>query len=417
MRLTPSLMKLIPVSKQQGAALLIFLVLVVLGGIYFVVGGIRHGGKIERLSNTVSALLRAKQALIGYSMKNDNRPGSMPCPDSDDDGVVDLFSGVDCPSYIGRIPWKTLDLSEYKDQNGEEFWYAISRSYRDHTFAEPVNPFTTPPDLTLDAPGGGGAYVAFIIAPGRPVCNQNRIADIDNPTHNNPANYLELDNNDGDNDYQSKSPGGTSCAAQAFNDIVIGITRADLQTVTKRRIEGIQKEIAVKLALYYNECGAYPWAAPFQDPYSVTSFSSVSGIREGFFPIDKAQPWDWGKDETCTENIEFVRLRQNNWFTIVPTLLSNPIYYAVGKEFVQGKSGACAALGDCLSVLNSDTGVLTQGVSALIIGSGPALGPQARPSGYLSDYYEGQNFSTGDDSYQKGSASGAYNDVLIEVSP
>jgi hypothetical protein len=42
--------------------------------------------------------------------------GSLPCPEVNDDGKltlgVDFTSGGACTQYIGRLPWKTLELPE-----------------------------------------------------------------------------------------------------------------------------------------------------------------------------------------------------------------------------------------------------------------------------------------------------------------
>jgi hypothetical protein len=98
---------------------------------------------IESDRITAAALAQAKDALIGRAAADDNRPGSLPCPDFDNgtinplntsnDGTADLLNGIECPSYIGRLPWRTLGLPDLRDGSGERLWYALSRAFRDDT--------------------------------------------------------------------------------------------------------------------------------------------------------------------------------------------------------------------------------------------------------------------------------------------
>jgi len=68
---------------------------------------------LQRNNNVAAAFEQAKQAMIGRAVVDQNRPGSLPCPDIDNDGVltlnVDYFSGGVCARLIGRLPWRTLD--------------------------------------------------------------------------------------------------------------------------------------------------------------------------------------------------------------------------------------------------------------------------------------------------------------------
>ncbi|MBK9161904.1 MAG: hypothetical protein IPM27_10155 [Nitrosomonadales bacterium] len=69
----------------------------------------------KRQMATATALAQAKDALLGRAVSDDNMPGSLPCPDTDDDGSAEMFSGNNCPSYIGRLPWRTLKLQDLRD--------------------------------------------------------------------------------------------------------------------------------------------------------------------------------------------------------------------------------------------------------------------------------------------------------------
>jgi len=46
---------------------------------------------IKAENRTRNALEQARQALIGRAVADATRPGSLPCPDTNDDGSADLF--------------------------------------------------------------------------------------------------------------------------------------------------------------------------------------------------------------------------------------------------------------------------------------------------------------------------------------
>ena len=56
------------------------------------------GRAVKADAKTRAALDYARQALIGRAIGDANRPGSLPCPDLDDDGSAELFVGSACPS-------------------------------------------------------------------------------------------------------------------------------------------------------------------------------------------------------------------------------------------------------------------------------------------------------------------------------
>jgi hypothetical protein len=134
---------------------------------------------------TRAALAEAKQALVGRAIADNDRPGSLPCPDAvtnvagnvPDDGIADVFVGNDCPSYIGRLPWRTLGLPDLRDENGERLWYALSSRFRDHVSAQPINSDTKGNRLVYAKDNGvvlAPEAVAVIFAPGTPLGNQVR---------------------------------------------------------------------------------------------------------------------------------------------------------------------------------------------------------------------------------------------------
>jgi len=205
----------------------------------------------QRDKATATAMAQAKEALIGRAATDANRPGSLPCPDVDNDGVADGVGG-NCTSYVGRFPWKTLDLPELLDGNGDRLWYALSPGLRDNAAAQPINPQKAL-ELTLD---GALNIAAIVFSPGAPLVNQN------GRPSNAVADYLDGNNNDGDNAYISGLPSAT------FNDKALAITRDDIfRTVNQRvlaEIRGPDDNAPGSpqwgLRRYYADNATFPWA-------------------------------------------------------------------------------------------------------------------------------------------------------------
>src|SRR5450759_3419021 len=92
-------------GKQRGAVLMIMLVIMVMGIAAVLISSLSTTAlKNARQETTSNALAQAKDALIGRAISDSNMPGSLPCPDTNDDGSAELLSGNNCPSYIGRLP-------------------------------------------------------------------------------------------------------------------------------------------------------------------------------------------------------------------------------------------------------------------------------------------------------------------------
>src|SRR5665811_1174045 len=140
--------------RQRGAALLIMLVILVVGIAAVLVSSLSTTALNNARQNTTSnALAQAKDALIGRAAADNNMPGSLPCPDTNNDGSAELLSGNNCPSYIGRLPWKTLGLPDLRDGSGERLWYALSPAFRDDTSAQPLNSNTKGTLLVYNSDG------------------------------------------------------------------------------------------------------------------------------------------------------------------------------------------------------------------------------------------------------------------------
>ncbi len=249
-------------------------------------------GRLKQEERTTGILTEAKEALIGYAASSATRPGQLPCPDMNNDGIAEARDSSGCPSgNVGRLPWKTLGLGDIRDAAGERLWYAAS----------PV--FTlnyTACCLDVDTKGNLTVYqdkvtnlitseaVAVIFAPGPALPGQLR----DSTNANNPANYL--DTTDGISNAslpafiaaQNSDTLPQSPTPSPFNDRLVIIDTATLWTVVEKRIA---REMLVLLKRYRDTsaCNCYPWAAnDFDD-------DSVTGNENGMVPIENALPETW----------------------------------------------------------------------------------------------------------------------------
>ena len=336
-------------SGERGVAILITLLLVLGVGIGLVTAGVARTVPLQlRAENkAMSAMAEAKQALIGRAVADDDRPGSLPCPDSDNDGIADAIPVLsvlgDCPSYIGRLPWKTLGLPDLRDEHGERLWYALSPKYRDHLIAQPINsdtPGKGPPDLLVFANTTATTLapkaVAVIFSPGASVRGQQRdataalcaVTGTTIPNDRCVSNYLEsaggADNASATGPYISAQKSG------AFNDRLAVLTPADLMPLVEVRVAGELRRALISYRLE-SSCNCFPWAGNALG-------ESQPGLNRGRFPSARALPENWGYDD-------IPRLPpwvdQNRWGDVV--------YYSAAQKAVQQPSRGGVPCDKCTS--------------------------------------------------------------------
>jgi hypothetical protein len=291
-------------ARQGGIALLAVVALLVLGGILLSLRTLNAATwRANRYKVTQEALIAAKEALIARAVADANRPGSLPCPDTNDDGSAELFAGNACPSYIGRLPWRTLALEDLRDGSGERLWYVLSPTHRDHSAAEPINSDTVA-QLALTGVQPAANALAVVLAPGGALTRAGAPALQDRSCtvgmncdtslacttvpHSltpkcNPFNYLDIagavDNADGDNNLVA------AAESASFNDRALAITADDVMPLVERRVG---RELAQNLRNHYDGwqsatgAGFYPWAAPFNPAGAA---SGTSGTVEGSLPM------------------------------------------------------------------------------------------------------------------------------------
>ena len=319
---------------EAGAALLAFLLVLLVGGSYALLRdakSLAQRAKLVESRKTTEALAEAKAALIGYAVSvkldpacaNANndcpRPGDLPCPDRNNDREAEANCGVQTPAApywhrLGRLPTKTLGLSDLRDGAGERLWYAVSRSFRDKSRLA-CNSLSNSGCLNSDAEGlitvrsSGQSHrkiydastldffkrngaIAVIISPGEVLrrqqestdqnrtcaggsCNANDQCTTLNPRATpkcHPRNYLDTligiqdnqDFNDGTN-VANRSNGfieGTirdSRGDVIVNDQLLPLTYESLMPLLEARVVG---EVLACLRQYeILNAGNYPWAA------------------------------------------------------------------------------------------------------------------------------------------------------------
>jgi hypothetical protein len=276
-------------------------VLIALLAMLLVMGGVvlvdhlnsRVAGRVENAGPTASAMQQAKAALIAYAVTDATRPGELPCPDYNRDGVINPigvvdYNGTDCRVLVGWLPWRTLNLPDLRDGSGARLWYAVSINY----FARGGG--GVPPPINPDAPGdlqiAGGIpadVVAVVIAPGEATgIDPTETCNPDAPLQTRPSTapaadthlgqYLEADNADGDVTFQTTGNCGDN-DDDSFNDRLLIITRAELMAAVQKRVAA---EVAGVLERYRLNHGLYPWASTFSAP-DASSFVGAFGVRSG----------------------------------------------------------------------------------------------------------------------------------------
>jgi type II secretory pathway pseudopilin PulG len=354
----------------------------------------------QKIAATV--LAQAREALIGRAASDNNRPGSLPCPDlvtnipgsnMPNDGIADLLVGNECPSYIGRLPWRTLDLPDLRDASGERLWYALSRALRDDNSAQPINSNTVG-NLSITGSVAATNVIAIVFAPGAVVGTQVR----DAANANVVANYLE-----GGNEVSGTTTFTAGAAGASFNDRLLAIGSDALFPVVEIRVA---REARMVLRAFYNDpANAYfPFANAYGDNTYQCTDSEYSGRISRFFTdqckTDPADP-DW---KGVTWPSWFFA---NNWHEVV--------FYAVASKCAKPASPACSASGGLLTVAGLPAP--NNNIQALVIMPGRGIAGQTRPCAAVTDCLEDPENTDGDFDFTRSAVTPTVNDRLYVVSP
>lgn len=276
------------IAKQKGATLIIFALILVLAATTYLVSQLDGTSiKIERDKKTSAALAEAKMALIGFAARSGTavgtaRPGDLPCPDTDNDGSTNVCLA----NAIGRLPWRTLGISDLRDGDGERLWYAVSVNFKSNPRIYPLSSDTEGTITLRDAAGNiindgslNNGLVAVVFSPGAAIRRQdavNQVRDIAN--QNNAINYLDValgeDNQsfmNGNADGFIKGPIKDANGGIIFNDQIISITHEEIFNGVEQRVIS---EVSNALLDYY--------CAPVAADYATKTCTGVAGNQ--FYP-------------------------------------------------------------------------------------------------------------------------------------
>ena len=386
-----------PRSAESGQALLILIVMLSVATMLLVYGSTTEIERAIKADHRARhALEQAKQALIGRAVSDASRPGSLPCPDNDDDGSADLFTGSACPSYIGRLPWRTLGLGDLRDQHGERLWYALSPAFRDHPGA---------PALNSDTRGALAVYsnsdatllsdqaIAVVFAPGFVLRGQMRDDTVELCGATGKAvarrrcvsNYL--DSARGVNNANAAGPFIIASSVEGYNDRLAVIVAADLMPLVERRV-ALELRNALLAYRSGSACACYPWAD------SASDGDSNAGVNRGRVPVRNALPQSWPPG------------------TLPPYIVSNDwarvIYYSAARHALEGRGAACSTCAaDTLTVDGAG------GHDLVLISTGFATAKRGTPGplAYLDDAANADD----DDRFVTPRGTGADRDRLYSI--
>lgn len=270
--------RMIGPRRQKGFALWLLLAAFLLGGFALFATLRPVFSRYAQEQTQAMTLRRAADALIARAVSDDNRPGSLPCPDLitnsagwnnyPDDGKADMFTLTRCPSYIGFLPWLTLDLPELQDASGNHLWYALATALRDDDSAQPINSDSSM-GLKVDTDDD---IAAIVFAPGQALAGQSRPAQL-------PSAYLDGENGNGDDQKYITGPPG-----EQFNDQLLVITRRELMAAVEKRVVNTVRNCLEQHAdATSNSTPRYPWPAPLGEENG----NARSGTLFGRIPLSQ----------------------------------------------------------------------------------------------------------------------------------
>ena len=439
-------------GKQCGAVLMVMLVIMIIGAVTIFVMSLNSSAlQLERDKVTADALAKAKEALIGYAVKvqidnlscpaagnNCARPGDLPCPDTNNDGVAETSCGsadgsTGQTSRLGRLPWKTLGLPDLRDGSGERLWYAVSNNFKNNFRAALLNS-DTPGTITVRAANGSilqdgsaaSGAVAIIIAPGAVLIRaggtlQDRSGPDIGTAKNTASNYLDIVVGIEDNAAFTDSTidgfiqGSIKDASNniILNDQLLVITQDNIMQAIQKRVAGEVKQCLNEYALKSQNRGRYPWAATLNSSnYSDSSNQLFGRVPDTQFDKTK-QDSNPNMDDSWTGNCNINSSSGwwLNWKEIVFYGLADA--YKPLDPLNTPATNACVTAGACLSVNPPSPSADKKFV---VIVAGKKLAGQTRSSSAdksaLGNYLESSN-SAGTSPFAQGAPSTTFNDTVV----
>jgi hypothetical protein len=316
-------------KTQQGAALLVFAAILVIGGSWWLLAYAvpnlnRH--TVDGREHNARMLSLAKQALIGYVAHRVNHPanpfadrerhpGRLPCPEAN--GSIGGSNEGEAANVctlpaVGRLPWKTLGIDQLRDAAGEPLWYVVSEGWTLTATSGPGATLAlnsnTRGQLTVD--GQANAAAALLIAPGPALlvqtstnCAQHGQARAAPAPGIDRRNYLECQNatTPADATFATAGPSGS------FNDQVLAVSAADIWSVVEGAVATrLQRDVMPVLeaafaapytsdAQWGGSVSATRPMLPFALPFADNSMQPY----QGGLPLWRSQGCTAGTDALC----------------------------------------------------------------------------------------------------------------------
>jgi len=433
--------------NQRGVALLIFLVLLVMGGLTYLVNSFSPAEiEAKRQRKTEAALAQAKDALIGYAVSVDisttRRPGDLPCPDRDNDGkagtTIPLVTSCGNAAgttfqdrRLGRLPWKDLGLPDLQDASDERLWYAVSNNFKENTRTALLNSDTTGTitvrdtsgNIDFDGSGTTGA-VAVIIAPGPPLMRQDGLQQNRSVGNiNDPQHYLDNiaveDNADFDEIVNKTNgffigPVRNSSGSVIANDRIIVITRDEIIAAIEKRVVAEVRNCLTNYADLPINAGRYPWAASLAASASGnygdtpnTRFGRVpnllcntagdgTGACLGTTGTNPAMLSTWGAVPNCHVT--------SAWFAS----WREQVFYAIADAYKPGTGGP--SCGTCLTIDATGNKQVATFISGKRVSGQNRTTPAEKAQ--IAQYLEGENNNL-DDAFVTKPLSSTFNDRVL----
>lgn len=452
-------------THQKGVALLVFAIFLITATATVAVKVLNIRTKNIQLARnkiTAAALAQAKDALIGYAITyTETHPGTpakvqgyLPCPDTagtaeiGGEGAASGNCGAHDVSVIGRLPWKTLNLTPFRGGNGECLWYAVSGTYKNNPPTGLMN-WDTNGQLQVYAADGStlltpvdNQAVAVIFAPGTTTTGQNRAGTTAPVCGGNytASNYLDpvgARNNatvsataNASSQFQFSSLASPSSDRMAFitkQDIwnAMKIRKSDLliklNTMTRLTAECI-KDYGNKNELSENH--SLPWPASI----TLSDFGKTASYNDKKYLYAGRVPYKVDTSRTKTNNL----ISSDYLLTSTGENCSNPagwaaiypwwynwkehLFYAISDRFKPATSATASCNSShCLSVNSA-----SHNIAAVVIFAGEKLTSQIRTDkSIVSAYLEGRNVSnltaaqsSGHENYQADATSASFNDIV-----
>lgn len=250
-------------NRQSGLGLILFFMALLLTGTTFIVYNLPNNtNQIKAQSKTNQALIEAKQALLSYAVSHyyrTNNAGAiqngffayLPCPEATAVAAGEGNQANNCDAQqfnaLGRLPWKSLNISPLKDSSGQCLWYAVSAAYKQNPKLmhniDSVGMFDIYDESGNKLNGNlpENRIAAVIIAPGSSLSTQSRPSAVKGQECIYPQDLVQaadfLDNTAGiDNASLSNTPDKidsfagltTGNSRPNFNDRLITITQAEI---------------------------------------------------------------------------------------------------------------------------------------------------------------------------------------------